>query len=141
MKYVRLGHRLNVGMAQKMPISKEIYFLIISIIFSDVHHTTIVFCTYKERDDFPWKRISYIVGGKCRWILIRKSIQIQPYCSDHLIDTTISYLSSDLWFSHAFTSPINPRKRRFNRYLHQILTNGIELNTKQFQIMISFWRD
>ena len=83
---------------------------------------------------FPWKRISYIVGGKCRWILIRKSIQIQPYCSDHPIDTTISYLSSDLWFSHAFTSPINPRKRRFHRYLHQILTkmalNSIQSNSK-----------
>ena len=132
-----LGHRLNVGMAQKNAYFPQmgIYFSYgINNILGTFINTTIGYSdTYKKKGwSFSLEKgfltsLEENAGG----FSFEKVSSYNHIAPDHPIelDTTIAYQSSDLWFSHAFTNPTNPEKKTLLsfRYLHQNFNqNGIE---------------
>jgi len=124
-----LGHRLNVGMAQKNAYFPQMGIYLsyhINNIFGTFINTTIGYSdTYKRKGwDFSLEKgfltsLEENAGG----FSFEKVSRYNHIAPDHPIelDTTLAYLTSDLWFSHAFTNPINPQNKTLLtfRYLHQ----------------------
>ncbi|MCK9413338.1 MAG: hypothetical protein M0Q53_13645 [Prolixibacteraceae bacterium] len=134
-----LGHRLNVGMAQKNAYLPQMGFYFsyhINNIFGTFINTALGYSdTYNRKGfDFSLERglltsLQKNAGG----LSIEKVSKFDHIAPDHPIelDTTVAYLTNDLWFIHAFTNQINQQNKTLItfRYLHQ---NFIQNSIKNF---------
>ncbi|MCK9639395.1 MAG: hypothetical protein M0R39_05750 [Prolixibacteraceae bacterium] len=124
-----LGHRLNVGMAQKNAYLPQmgLYFSyhVNNILGTFINASVGYSDTYKKKGfDFSLDKefltsLEVNAGG----LSFEKVSKFDHIAPDHPIelDTTIAYHSSDLWFSHAFTNRKNQQNKTLAtiRYLHQ----------------------
>lgn len=142
-----LGHRLNIGMAQKNAYFPQmgIYFSYrVNNILGKFINSTIGYSdTYKRKGwNFSLEKefltsLEENAGG----FSFEKVSKYNHIAPDHPIelDTTLAYLSSDMWFIHAFTNPVNPQNKTLLsfRYFHQ----NFNLNSKQNFGQSQFLRD
>ena len=131
-----LGHRLNIGMAQKNAYLPEmgIYFSYqVGNILGRFINSSFGFSdTYLKKGwnvSFEKKFLTSQeenVGG----FSFDHVSKFKYIAKDHPIelDTTVAYLSSDLWFSHAFPGAINPTNKILMsfRYFHQEFNRNID---------------
>ncbi len=142
-----MGHRLNIGMAQKNAYFPEmgIYFSYrVNNILGKFINSTIGYSdTYKRKGlDFSLEK-EFLTSqeenaGGFSFEKVSKYNHISP---DHPIelDTTLGYLSNDMWFIHAFTNPVNPQNKTLLsfRYHHQ----DFNLNKEETLVKSQFLRN
>lgn len=139
-----LGHRLNVGIAQKNAYLPEMGIYLsyhVNNIFGHFINSTVGFSdTYLKKGwnvsvekTFLTSQDENAGGGAFEHISKYNYI-----AEDHPIrlDTTVAYISNDLWFSHAFSNPENLNKTLLSlRYYHQQYNHRIDESFGQSELL------